>query len=494
MPRLTCVEDGASKFWEGETRSATLVVRWGRLGTAGQSKEKVLASPEAAEKELAKLLKEKRGKGYADADDTPSVPVPRVAKNASPHRVITDAGIVVLFDPAHFAEVSDQESWERALVEDADILRHIAAGHLVPLHAGSDGRFDVTIEEVETLEGVPAYRLDVKTDAVLAGLERIHCAPEASLPRLALAPGSYAVAIDLAPRKKDMLRVRIARAAASFEARRAIDPFGAPAKLAAKKAAKPKTAKAASALGREGLIDLALDALVPLADAGDSAAHASLMGIYAFRGEWTKTIHHAGRFLADPSGVYAGNVQDEALGLLLAAGHETRDWDAVLRATPLSHRNARLCAHLRAQAEAGGTLSDPVPEPSAASKLDRAQREAQYASATSDERMGKKTPEQRARQLFVSAVIWELWDVAIARYDGSELAEQDYVLRIARHLAAEGDVAKAWSLIEQAIPLWHVVDNAQVAPVALLIEPTLRRLVTPERAKWILETPRRGNG
>ena len=67
--RYTCVEDGSRKFWEGSVAGSILTVRFGRIGTDGQSKDKDLGSPENAERELAKLIREKTGKGYvADAD------------------------------------------------------------------------------------------------------------------------------------------------------------------------------------------------------------------------------------------------------------------------------------------------------------------------------------------------------------------------------------------------------------------------------------------
>jgi predicted DNA-binding WGR domain protein len=62
--RLVCTENGANKFWEGSVDGRSLRVRFGRIGTAGQSKSKELATPEAAERELARLVAEKQRKGY----------------------------------------------------------------------------------------------------------------------------------------------------------------------------------------------------------------------------------------------------------------------------------------------------------------------------------------------------------------------------------------------------------------------------------------------
>ncbi|MBI2390196.1 MAG: WGR domain-containing protein [Deltaproteobacteria bacterium] len=64
--RFTFVEGGSSKFWEVRVDGSTLVVRFGKIGTEGQTKEKSLASPAAAKAEAEKLVREKTGKGYVE--------------------------------------------------------------------------------------------------------------------------------------------------------------------------------------------------------------------------------------------------------------------------------------------------------------------------------------------------------------------------------------------------------------------------------------------
>jgi predicted DNA-binding WGR domain protein len=64
---LEFVEGGSSKFWRARIDGGTLYVNFGRIGTAGQTQVKDLGSPDAAEREFDKLVREKRKKGYADA-------------------------------------------------------------------------------------------------------------------------------------------------------------------------------------------------------------------------------------------------------------------------------------------------------------------------------------------------------------------------------------------------------------------------------------------
>jgi len=68
MSRYELKEGASSKFWEVEVEGAVLTVRFGRIGTQGQSKEKTFADAAAAKKEEVKLIKEKTGKGYVSLD------------------------------------------------------------------------------------------------------------------------------------------------------------------------------------------------------------------------------------------------------------------------------------------------------------------------------------------------------------------------------------------------------------------------------------------
>lgn len=60
-------EGTSSKFWRARIEGGTLYVNYGKIGTNGQTQVKDLGSPETAKKELDKLEREKRKKGYQDA-------------------------------------------------------------------------------------------------------------------------------------------------------------------------------------------------------------------------------------------------------------------------------------------------------------------------------------------------------------------------------------------------------------------------------------------
>lgn len=61
---LEMIEGTASKFWEVSWRGKTVSTRWGRIGTAGQTKDEVLATGDAAQQHALKLAASKEKKGY----------------------------------------------------------------------------------------------------------------------------------------------------------------------------------------------------------------------------------------------------------------------------------------------------------------------------------------------------------------------------------------------------------------------------------------------
>ncbi|HSQ55226.1 MAG TPA: DNA ligase [Gemmata sp.] len=60
------VDESSSKFWEIWMNGTDVTTRWGRIGTAGQTKTKTFADEAKAKKEYDKLLAEKIGKGYVE--------------------------------------------------------------------------------------------------------------------------------------------------------------------------------------------------------------------------------------------------------------------------------------------------------------------------------------------------------------------------------------------------------------------------------------------
>jgi uncharacterized protein (TIGR02996 family) len=121
MTRLELVEGTSRKFWEAHIQGKRLIVRWGRIGTAGQSKAKVFASAAAAEKERAALVAAKTKKGYRD--ETSQAAKPRAAAPKKP--AATSKKPLKLKEPANVA------GW--LVYADALIERSDPRGELIVL-------------------------------------------------------------------------------------------------------------------------------------------------------------------------------------------------------------------------------------------------------------------------------------------------------------------------------------------------------------------------
>ncbi len=66
LRRFVCAEDGSSKFWEVSLADKELTVRFGRIGTKGQSQTRNFTTAAAAQQEQAKLIRSKTAKGYTE--------------------------------------------------------------------------------------------------------------------------------------------------------------------------------------------------------------------------------------------------------------------------------------------------------------------------------------------------------------------------------------------------------------------------------------------
>lgn len=59
-------EGNSNKFWECVVTGTEVIVRWGRIGTQGQSQTKSFATTAKAEKHAESLIAQKLKKGYTE--------------------------------------------------------------------------------------------------------------------------------------------------------------------------------------------------------------------------------------------------------------------------------------------------------------------------------------------------------------------------------------------------------------------------------------------
>jgi len=82
MQRFELVEGSSSKFWEISREGAVYTVRFGRIGTNGQTQSKTAASEAKAQSEVDKLIREKTGKGYREVGVAAGASLASVAPKA----------------------------------------------------------------------------------------------------------------------------------------------------------------------------------------------------------------------------------------------------------------------------------------------------------------------------------------------------------------------------------------------------------------------------
>ncbi len=93
--RLEFKSPGSNKFWQIEQQGDQTTVRYGKIGSDGQTRTKKHASPEVAAAEAAKLIRAKTAKGYAAVDAFQIAAAPSVAL---PSDAPAPKGAVSLYD------------------------------------------------------------------------------------------------------------------------------------------------------------------------------------------------------------------------------------------------------------------------------------------------------------------------------------------------------------------------------------------------------------
>jgi len=128
--RFELVEGASSKFWEVKTDGPTVTVRYGRIGSAGSTQTRTLASNEAARTEAAQLIKEKLKKGYQELGVAQPnwVPPPHYGTEARLSRFLNYP--VFTFNP-EAEEGEDAECGLKASPSLRDLGRRIYGVHLV---------------------------------------------------------------------------------------------------------------------------------------------------------------------------------------------------------------------------------------------------------------------------------------------------------------------------------------------------------------------------
>lgn len=134
MARYELVEGSSSKFWEITLAGASFTVRFGRIGTTGQTQTKDWPSAAKATAEHDKLVREKTGKGYTlvDAGAGPTAaPAAAAPAAAAPPEAAEPAP--VRSGPAPSAPSSVALAWTPALAAQAAAWRALTTPTVGPV-------------------------------------------------------------------------------------------------------------------------------------------------------------------------------------------------------------------------------------------------------------------------------------------------------------------------------------------------------------------------
>jgi hypothetical protein len=297
-------------------------------------------------------------------------------------------------------------------------------------------------------------------------------------------------------------------------------------------AKKPVSAKKAQEAARSGQTDLALESLEAFAAKGDDGAAASLAELYAFLGRWDRVITNAGRLIANPGAVFAGNVFNDMIQLLGRAGHRSGEWQRVIKVVEAaSDANISRCADLRCneRSEVRRDILKNTEERNekifcnliqyakrqgkpphellaifgvrnCMDEMSEQERKAWFEDAVKNADSLrpdlKKDPQAKIEHVF-SLAKGVLEDEALRLYEvhgktfGMAWQAAEYVAPI---YVRRGSPEVAWAAIESNLKRWWPVDHAQVTPLVLLTNEYLDTLMTPERCQLVLSIPRGPEG
>jgi hypothetical protein len=281
---------------------------------------------------------------------------------------------------------------------------------------------------------------------------------------------------------------------------------------------KSKYGNAGQQAARKGEPGKALAMLRQLAANGEDSSAASLAELCAFRGLWDEVITNLGRVIRNLGAIPNFNGYPGHLFRLLGrAGHETGQWKQIseLAAAAIAaeeereydqwHEDVREAfiawfKNLQAYCKRCGRpphelihifgMTDSVDD------LTEAERRQEYDSAVERDttRLSKK-PVELTVHLFAVARNMKLDDEMLRIYEKTPDAIYfNDALDVSRAYVRRGDAEAAWAVLRGRLHQSVGGLPEQVAPIILLIDDTLRPLMTRERCELVLSTPRGWEG
>ena len=393
-----------------------------------------------------------------------------------------------LRDAGHSTDLAD--AWTVKATED----RLAVADGVVGVGVANDGPVAVEVELAKARPKAALSSFDHATEASLelqsGRLLVVGCTePIESAPALALEPGWWrARLMHRGISKPGGESIRLVLWPHARAESQVLKRFAPQAVEAPRSRARPKSAKLAAAAARRGELDEAVEVLTQLADQGDGAAAASLAEIHAYRGEWAAMLPRAEALLANPTAVYAGNVFTDLCRLLRRAARELGSPHIVAQAA------ARVADPRYLPMRDATLLKDVVLRSEQLAPAPTQPERDQYLRAVADSRKGKRfagRPKELAIHEFNLASLFRIEEEILRLWQEHHAHLWfDSAVGVARWLARGGNGEQAWEVVKGKLASWQPVASSQVAPVVLLVDRTLAGLMTPERCRLVLATPR----
>jgi hypothetical protein len=255
----------------------------------------------------------------------------------------------------------------------------------------------------------------------------------------------------------------------------------------------PNKKKLARERALAGKADEAVAMLAPAA-ATDATAAASLIQLLAFKGQWNDVAKVALPFvdkldLFDTLNVYSDTVALVAWAGVNGAPVRPAELKArVKKSSPPPVRIAlQRAVKLLSDPKGNGRvfLSDADPDPQGSLEAIEVMRKDEPKLWTPG-----RAAELTDRLLLIARSYGDhKGALALIKGDASEL-NWDQTVFAAEALVRKKDLKGAWNFIEARLATWWPLDVAEVAPVILLLNPDLKRLMTSERCRTVLSTPR----
>jgi predicted DNA-binding WGR domain protein len=158
MPKRFELQEGtAAKFWEVGIGGPILTVRFGRLGTDGQTKTKRLASPSAAAAAADALIREKTRKGYAEVGAKRRAKAKPVATAPSVKRPSASGSIIARLDralEASYPKLRKRMAAPKSLAPLAKAIGGPVPDALAALWSWHDGAPDFLVAERDSSDRI----------------------------------------------------------------------------------------------------------------------------------------------------------------------------------------------------------------------------------------------------------------------------------------------------------------------------------------------------